>query len=81
MVGTTGFEPATPCPPDKCATRLRYAPKCLMQCPAKAEHMIPDYGGKTNVKLVFEDLENIFEFDSHLANNMLLIAFFLVLAG
>ena len=26
MVGTAGFEPATPCPPDKYATRLRYAP-------------------------------------------------------
>lgn len=26
MVGTAGFEPATTCPPDKCATRLRYAP-------------------------------------------------------
>src|SRR3569833_75905 len=27
MVGATGFEPATPCPPVKCATRLRHAPK------------------------------------------------------
>ena len=26
MVGATGFEPATTCPPDKCATVLRYAP-------------------------------------------------------
>ena len=26
LVGTAGFEPATPCPPDKCATRLRHAP-------------------------------------------------------
>ena len=26
LVGTAGFEPATPCPPDKYATRLRYAP-------------------------------------------------------
>ena len=26
MVGATGFEPATPCTPSKCATRLRYAP-------------------------------------------------------
>ena len=25
-VGLTGFEPATPCPPDKCATKLRYSP-------------------------------------------------------
>ena len=26
LVGVTGFEPATLCPPDKCATRLRYTP-------------------------------------------------------
>ncbi len=26
LVGATGFEPATPSPPDWCATRLRYAP-------------------------------------------------------
>src|SRR5262245_62907516 len=26
MVGATGFEPATTCPPCRCATRLRYAP-------------------------------------------------------
>ncbi len=26
MVGTARFELATTCPPDKCATRLRYAP-------------------------------------------------------
>src|SRR5690606_4631999 len=26
VVGAAGFEPTTLCPPDKCATRLRYAP-------------------------------------------------------
>ena len=26
MVGATGFEPATPSPPVRCATKLRYAP-------------------------------------------------------
>ena len=26
LVGVAGFEPTTPCPPDKCATRLRYTP-------------------------------------------------------
>ena len=30
LVGATGFEPATTCPPCKCATRLRYAPTSLM---------------------------------------------------
>ncbi len=27
LVGTAGFEPATPCTPSKCATRLRYVPE------------------------------------------------------
>lgn len=27
LVGTAGFELATPCTPCKCATRLRYTPK------------------------------------------------------
>jgi hypothetical protein len=26
LVGVAGFEPAAPCPPDKCATRLRHTP-------------------------------------------------------
>jgi hypothetical protein len=26
LVGAAGFEPTTPCPPGRCATRLRYAP-------------------------------------------------------
>ena len=31
FVGATGFEPATPRPPDVCATRLRYAPnRCFL---------------------------------------------------
>ena len=28
MVGLAGFEPTTTCPPDKCATKLRYSPLC-----------------------------------------------------
>jgi hypothetical protein len=32
LVGTAGFEPTTPCPPGRCATKLRYAPtRLLMQ--------------------------------------------------
>jgi hypothetical protein len=26
VVGLAGFEPTTPCPPGRCATRLRYSP-------------------------------------------------------
>ncbi len=32
MVGTARFELATPCPPDKYATRLRYAPNAPTEC-------------------------------------------------
>ena len=30
MVGAAGFEPTTPSPPVKCATRLRYAPTWML---------------------------------------------------
>lgn len=30
VVGMAGFEPTTPCPPDKCATRLRYIPNTTL---------------------------------------------------
>lgn len=33
LVGTAGFELATPCTPCKCATRLRYAPKLWLLQP------------------------------------------------
>ncbi len=36
MVGAAGFEPTTLCPPDKCATRLRYAPTRGMPYPRGA---------------------------------------------
>ena len=31
MVGVTGFEPATPAPPGRYATRLRYTPTRIHQ--------------------------------------------------
>ena len=36
MVGATRFELVTPCTPSKCATRLRYAPKNVLQSSAGA---------------------------------------------
>ena len=33
MVGETGFEPATPCTQNKCATKLRHSPTVI--CVAK----------------------------------------------
>src|SRR4051812_13872406 len=40
MVGARGFEPPTPCPPGRCATRLRYAPIPFLRADslAGAEH-------------------------------------------
>ena len=37
LVGVAGFEPTTTCPPDKCATRLRYTPVRELY-PAGASH-------------------------------------------
>ena len=34
MVGVTGFEPATPCTPCKCATGLRYVPRNRQDTPS-----------------------------------------------
>ncbi len=30
MVGETGFEPATPCTQNKCATKLRHSPTGML---------------------------------------------------
>src|SRR5687767_6536699 len=39
-VGTAGLEPATPGPPDRCATRLRHVP-CIRECIGC--HAVPAY--------------------------------------
>lgn len=41
MVGVAGFEPTTTCPPDKCATRLRYTP--LIWPPALFSMLLKPY--------------------------------------
>ena len=50
MVGAEGFEPPTPSPPVKCATRLRYAPTDgqLIALKAPSDKAIPGAlkGGK-----------------------------------
>ena len=42
MVGETGFEPATPCTQNKCATKLRYSPTSSKN-PCRTR---PDNGGE-----------------------------------
>ena len=43
MVGAAGFEPTTLCPPDKCATRLRYTPTRGMPYRTQASHASADF--------------------------------------
>lgn len=43
VVGLAGFEPTTPCPPGKCATRLRYSPNSRNGARRKPE---PTHFGK-----------------------------------
>ena len=51
MVGTAGFEPATPCPPDKCATKLRYSPYRGTSAPyVRAELYRPNRGSSVLVR-------------------------------
>ena len=47
MVGMAGVEPATSCPPDKRAARLRHIPHFLLAASAAGPrpHWIPDGGG------------------------------------
>ena len=47
LVGQTGFEPATPSPPDWCATKLRYCPSPNFRSQSSAEV----HAGPTSSKL------------------------------
>ena len=44
MVGLAGFEPTTPCPPGKCATRLRYSPSLERAARQTGEMRIGKHG-------------------------------------
>ena len=46
MVGAAGFEPTTPSPPVKCATRLRYAPTCGGYTRRRGTAQLPFLGAK-----------------------------------
>src|SRR5688572_28596661 len=51
LVGETGFQPATTCPPGRCATRLRYAPKAAN-----------DTGLRRRTKSVAQQIEHRLDF-------------------
>ena len=53
MVGPTGFEPATPSPPAKCATRLRYGPTYEKNYSVRRNSM-----GQANIRLRRADLKS-----------------------
>ena len=74
LVGATGFEPATPCTPCKCATRLRHAPT------EAASLTISRRGGYRHSRhpwrsaLAAQQLEDVFELGADLANDLLALA-------
>ena len=58
LVGAAGFEPTTPCPPGRCATRLRYAPTWF------AIRIVADG------LLALQNLQDFFQFHAHLAHDL-----------
>ena len=44
LVGLAGFEPTTPCPPGRCATRLRYSPFRQREAKETGEMRIGKHG-------------------------------------
>ena len=69
MVGATGFEPATPCTPCKCATRLRHAPTEIRSLTIKRPQPIPG-----NEPLAAQQLEDVFELGADLTDDLLALA-------
>ena len=73
LVGTTGFEPATPCPPDKCATKLRYAPKLKyfykpkVLCTQPSNNQGVTYHSKQlHMMILFKEIHYILKLNQHL---------------
>src|SRR5690606_32157977 len=54
LVGVAGFEPTTTCPPDRCATRLRYTPSRAWIIAESA----------------LQELQDFLEFHPHLADDL-----------
>src|SRR5262245_4483556 len=68
LVGATGFEPATPCTPCKCATRLRHAPTEV------ASLTIWRRVGYPASHLAAQQLEDVLELGANLPNDLLTLA-------
>src|SRR5262249_39617037 len=65
----TGFEPATPCTPCKCATRLRHAPTGGGSLAAK-----PRCGKSAKALLAAQQLQHVLELGANLPNDLLALA-------
>src|SRR6185295_13073843 len=63
MVGATGFEPATPCTPCKCATRLRHAPT-----------VGGSLAGKGAERSAAQELQDVLELGADLTDDLLALA-------
>src|SRR5690606_22634524 len=65
LVGVRGFEPPTTCTPCRCATRLRYTPKAARA--GRASYRSGPVAGT----LFLEQLQNLFELDAQLPDDLL----------
>src|SRR5215475_13348726 len=63
VVGATGFEPATPCTPCKCATRLRHAPTVGRSLT-----------GKGSERSAAQELQDVLELGADLTDDLLALA-------
>src|SRR5204863_4262372 len=63
LVGATGFEPATPCTPCKCATRLRHAPTVR-----------GSLAGKAAPRSTAQELQHVLELGADLTDDLLALA-------
>src|SRR5690606_17621165 len=71
LVGVAGFEPTTTCPPDRCATKLRYTPRCLNYSPRRPGFSPPWRLLHTPARgSALEELEDFFQFHADLADDL-----------
>src|SRR5690554_7660687 len=68
LVGVAGFEPTTTCPPDKCATRLRYTP---IGWPARTRPaIVARFAPRIQRSSAPEQLQDLFQLAAHLAHDL-----------
>src|SRR5690606_39487599 len=71
LVGVAGFESTTTCPPDRCATRLRYTPRCLNYSPRRLGFSPPWRLLHTPARgSALQELEDFLEFHADLADDL-----------